>query len=89
MGLVSPISLGAPEGDSFAHREVLDTELSGMLMANLSLVSIHIHSSPSNTHIHTHAHTYTHGTEHTSRTHPFISFSNKHFPGSMKGRAVV
>ena len=63
MGLASPISLGAPEDDSFAHSEVLDTGPSGMLMGNLStlssLVSIHIHSYPSNTHVCAHTHTHT------------------------------
>lgn len=64
MGLVSPISLRAPEGDSFAHDEGLDTEPSRMLMGNLSTVSslgsIHIHSYPSNTRVCACTHTHTH-----------------------------
>lgn len=61
VGLVSPISLGAREGDSFAHTEVPDPGPSRMLMGNLStlssLGSIHMHSYPSNVGICAHAHT--------------------------------
>lgn len=95
-GPISPISLGAPDGNRFSHSEMPDPVPSRMLMVNLfillSLGPIHIHSHPSNTSVCTHVHVYMHmhtqstGQSQNSSIHFLLQET---FAGSIKGQAVV